>query len=123
MLSKKKVRCYKILAQVASNVDNYPVFVLYYEGWSNISLATCICCEELFVIDWENLKTQGLTNIANVDKCPKCNSPLKDTLREYPKTIKLPNGQLGSFSPDNGIPSDKDSLIVEFFEIIPDSSF
>ena len=121
MISKRKVRCYKTLAQVAANIYKYPVYVLFYEGWSNFSFVTCTNCAELFVIDWANPKTGGLIikDIAKSDKCPTCSSFLKDTLQNYPKTIKLPNGELGSFTTENFIPSDSETLIIEFFEIVP----
>jgi hypothetical protein len=110
-----------MLAHVAPGVYNYPVYVLFHEGSSHFSFVTCTNCGELFVIDWENPKTKGLTlrDIAASTNCPTCNSPLRDTLRDYPQTIKLPNGQFGSFTPDNYIPPDNETIIVEFFEIVP----
>jgi len=121
MITKRKIRCRITLAHVAPNIYNYPVYVVSYEGSSNFSLLTCSNCGELFVIDWENPKTKELTtrDIGGSNNCPVCNSLLGDTLRDYPKTIKLPNGQSGSFTPDNYIPPDDQTLIVEFFEIIP----
>ena len=121
MITRRKIRCYIALAHVAPNIYNYPVYLFSYEGWSNFSIVTCSNCGELFIIDWENPKTKGLTirEIGESGNCPTCNSLLRDTLQDYPKTIKLPNGQSGSFTPDNLIPPDSQTLIVEFFEIIP----
>ena len=123
-MNKKKIRCYKVLAHVAPHIHNYPVYFLSYEGWSNFTLETCINCGELFVIDWENPKTKGLNikEIVSSKRCPTCSFPLKDTIKDYPKTIKLSNGQLGSYTPDNFIPPDNESLIKEFYEIIPEKS-
>jgi len=124
MIPKRKIRCYITLASVAPNIYNYPVYSLFHEGWSNFSLVTCSNCGELFVIDWENPKTKGLTmrDIAASNNCPSCNSPLRDTLQDYPQTIKLPNGQSGSFTPDKSIPPNE-ILVVEFFELVPWSFF
>src|SRR6185369_11776563 len=121
MIIKKKIRCYKTFARVAPNVYNHLVYFLPYEGWSNFSLTTCINCGELFVIDWENPATQGLSikQIASSNICPTCGCILSNTIQEYPKTIKLSNGQLGSFIPETHMPPDNESLINEFFEIIP----
>jgi len=121
MIPKRKIRCYITLACVAPNIYNYPVYALFHEGWSNFSLVTCSSCGELFVIDWENPKTKGLTirAIAASNNCPSCNSPLRDTLQDYPQTIKLPNGQSGSFTPDKSIPPNSEILVVEFFELAP----
>ena len=123
MISKKKIRCYKAFAHVAPNIYNYPVYFLSYEGWSNFSLATCINCGELFVIDWENPATKGLSikEVASSSTCPICNSSLRDTIRDYPKTIRLSNGQMGSYIPETHIPPDNESLVMEFFEIVAPS--
>jgi hypothetical protein len=121
MIAKRKIRCYITLAHVALNVYNYPVYVLFHEGWSHFSFVTCTNCGELFVIDWENPENKGLPirNIAASNNCPTCNSLLRDTLQDYPQTIKLPTGEFGSFTPDHHVPPESESLIVEFFEIIP----
>jgi len=120
-MRKRKIKCYITLARVAPNVYSYPVYVLFHEGWSHFSFVTCTNCGELFVIDWENPKTKGLTawNVAASSTCPTCNALLRDTLQDYPQTIKLPSGQFGSFSPDNFIPPGNETLIVEFFELVP----
>lgn len=121
-MKKKKIRCYKTLANVYPGVNNYTVYFLVYEGWSNFSLTTCLNCGELFVIDWENHITNGssIVEVAGSCTCPTCNSLLKDTLRNYPQSIRLPNGNIGSFTPDNFIPADEESLILEVFEITPE---
>jgi hypothetical protein len=120
-MTKRKVRCFNKLANVYPGIFNYPVYYVAYEGWSNYSFATCISCGELFVIDWENPETEGLNinEIAGSESCPKCNSFLRDTIRNYPKAIKLPDGKIGSYIPDTYIPPDDESLIVEVFEIKP----
>jgi len=120
-MEKRKVACYQVLAHVAPGVYNYPVYCMIYEGWSNFSLTTCINCGELFVIDWENPLTNSLTvqQVASLNKCPTCDSLLKETIRSYPSSIKLPNNQIGTFTPGNRIPSDNETLIMDFFEILP----
>jgi DNA-directed RNA polymerase subunit RPC12/RpoP len=92
---------------------------MIYEGWSKNSLATCIECGELFVIDFENPKFDNLNLIEIVGNtfCPKCNSKLKDTIKEYPKHIKLVNGEIGSFVSNQFIPNDNETIIAEFYEI------
>jgi hypothetical protein len=52
MIKKKKIRCYKTLANVYPGVFNYEVYYLVYESWSFFSFATCMNCGELFGIDW-----------------------------------------------------------------------
>jgi hypothetical protein len=120
-MTKRKVRCFKKLANVYPGIFNYPVYYLTYEGWSNYSFATCINCGELFVIDWENPQTEGLNinEIAGSESCPVCNAFLRDTIRDYPQTIKLPDEKIGSYMPDTYIPPDDESLIIEVFEIKP----
>lgn len=73
------------------------------------------------MIDWENPATKGLNikEVASSNICPTCDSFLSNTIQEYPKTIKLSKGQFGSFIPDYHMPSDDESLIKDFFEIIP----
>jgi hypothetical protein len=120
-MKRIKVRCYKALANVYPGVFNHPVYYLTYEGWANYSLSTCINCGELFAIDWENPKTKGLNihEIAGHDPCPKCKVLLSSSIRDYPNTIKLPDGKIGSYIPDNYIPPDHESLIIEVFELVP----
>jgi hypothetical protein len=116
-----KVRCFNKLANVYPGIFNHPIYYLTSEGWSNYSFATCINCGELFVIDWENPETKGLNihEIAGSESCPKCNAGLRDTIRDYPQHIKLPNGKIGSYIPGTYIPPDDESLIIEVFEIKP----
>jgi hypothetical protein len=99
---------------------DFPIYFIVYEGWSNFSLATCINCGEIFVIDLENPNTFSLSleQIAEKSVCPTCNSNLKETIRGYPQTIRLPNGKLDNFRPSNIIPSDEGSIIMDFFEIL-----
>ena len=120
-MNKKKIRCYEVYVQVANNIYNYPVYLVVYEGWSHFSLATCNNCGELFVIDWENPATKGLSiiDISSTINCPKCKISLKETIRDYPKTIKLPNGLMGSYIPDTMITPDTESFIMEFYELTP----
>lgn len=121
-MRKKKIRCYKTFINDYPGVKDFPVYYLAYEGWSSYTLATCLQCGELFVIDWENPKTKDLSSIevAGSACCPTCNSLLKDTMREYPKTIKLPNGKIGTYVPTGIIPPDEESLVLDFFEITPE---
>lgn len=117
----RQIRCYKVFAEVSPGVYNYPVYCISYDGWSNISLATCINCGELFAIDWENPLSNGLNieKIASSYVCPKCGVSLKDTIRRYPETLRLPNGNLGSFTPAKSIPSDDHFITLEVFELLP----
>jgi hypothetical protein len=105
------------LAHVFPGIYNYQVYYVIYDGWSNVSLATCINCGELFVIDWENPKS--ISEIAASKTCPKCDAVLNDTLRNYPEVIRLPNGELGSYIPDTIIPPDNESVAIDFFELRP----
>ena len=120
-MRKRKIRCYKALINDYPDVNDFPVYYLTYEGWSSFSLTICIQCGELFVIDWENPNTKGLSSgeVADSACCPTCNSLLKNTLRDYPQTIKLPNGKIRSFVPTAIIPLDEESLVLDFFEIVP----
>ena len=115
---KLKTRCYQSRLRLSdTNID---IFYLVQEGWKK-SLATCINCGELFVIDWENPKTSGLDihKIGSGQSCPKCNSKLEKTLRNYPETFRTKDGELGSFIPSNEIPSDEESIIKEFWALTP----
>ncbi len=116
-MRKRKIRCYKAFINDYPSVNDYPVYYLAYEGWSIFSLTTCIQCGELFVIDWENPNAKGLSSseVAGSTCCPTCNSMLKDTMREYPQTIKLPNGKIGTYVPIGIIPPDEESLVLDFF--------
>ena len=118
-MKTRKIRCYETLANVYPGIYNYPVYYLNHDGWSDFSLATCINCGELFVIDWEDPLKEGLslTEIANALHCPTCNSFLKETIRNYPETIRLTNGKIGSYIPDTYITSDDQSLVKEIYEI------
>ena len=120
-MNKRSIRCYITLAQVAPTLYNYPVYCMIYEGFYSYSLVTCISCGEIFVIDWENPATKGLSiqQVASVNKCPACGSLLKDTIKRYPESIKLPNGQVGTFKPDNYLPPDNETIIKDLYEIIP----
>jgi hypothetical protein len=73
-MKKKKIRCYKVHANVRQGAFNYPVYNVVKDGWSNFSLATCTNCGELFVIDWENPATKGLNivDMAATHLCPTC---------------------------------------------------
>lgn len=78
-------------------------------------------CSEIFVIDWENPVTNGMSinEIAGKSCCPLCGLLLKDTLRNYPQNIKLPNGKIGCANASEFTTTDEDSIILDFFEIIP----
>lgn len=120
-MKKKEIRCYKEYANVYPGVYNYLVYFPTREGWSSFSFVTCINCGEIFVIDWENPLTSGktITEIAGNLSCPTCILPLRDTLKKYPEYIKLPNGKIGNFNPNNFTSSEGESLISGFYEIIP----
>jgi hypothetical protein len=114
-MEKIKVRCYKAFGNVYPGVSNYPVYYFVYEGWSNKTFTTCINCGELFVVDWENPETKGMSvfEMAHSKDCPTCKSALKDTLRNYPEVIRISEGKLGSFKPDQIILPDSESILVD----------
>ncbi len=118
-MEKIKVRCYKAFANVHPGVWNYPIYYFTYDGWSNKTFTTCIQCGELFVIDSENPETERKSafDIAYSKDCPTCKSALKDTLRNYPEEIRLPDGKLGSFKPDQLIPPDSESIILDVYQL------
>lgn len=120
-MKKRSIRCYKEYANVYPNVYNHLVYFPSREGWSSFSFVSCMNCGEIFVIDWENPITKGMSilEIAGSCPCPTCGLQLKDTIKDYPKNIKLPNGKIGSFKPSNITSSDEESLVLDFFEIIP----
>ena len=122
MITKKQIRCYKTLINADPGVVDFPVYYVVYEGWSNLSFATCINCGELFFVDWENPETRGLNieEVAGFNNCPRCHSPLKATIKRYPENIKLPNGKIASYVPDPIIPPHEESLILEVFELKPE---
>lgn len=122
-MKKVSVRCNKEYVNVFSGVYNHPVFFPLRGGWSSFSIVTCINCSELFVIDWENPATEGLTtaDIAGNKNCPTCEASLKLTLRKYPEFILLPQGKVGSFNPKDFISSNDESQFCDFFELLPES--
>jgi hypothetical protein len=84
-------------------------------------LCTCVQCGESYVIDFENPRIAGKTvqQIAGDALCPRCGSPLRDTIQPYPETFRTEDGRLGSFDPGRTIPPDSESLVKEFLELRP----
>lgn len=121
-MKKRMVRCYVGYA-IADGIYNDKVYHLVYEGWLYLVLTTCINCGELFVIDKENPQTAGrnIEQIAGSQHCPKCNSILKDTLKEYPQTFRTKDGRIGSFHPPSQISPDNKNVVIEFWEMRPES--
>ena len=60
-----------------------------------------------------------MADLAKGMRCPSCNASLSETIRRYPQTFRAPDGSLGSFDPGTIIPPDNESLVREFFEIVP----
>lgn len=120
-MQKKKIRCLIKYENVARGVYNHKVFLPLKSGWSNNSLVTCTNCGELFVIDWENPKTENLSvkQIAGSTLCPSCNVVLSMYLASYPATIRISENQFGSFNDDAISNEDEESEIVEFYELRP----
>jgi hypothetical protein len=120
-MKRRKIRCFTGFAE-AGGVYNIKVHYLSYEGWSNFRLVSCINCGELFVIDYENPKTAGLSigEIAGQKFCPNCGCKLCEHLHEYPKCFRTRTGIMGSFEPPKYIPPDVESSILEVWELIPD---
>ena len=85
-----------------------------------IKLFTCIECGEIFVIDFENSNLAGKTagQIAGNTTCPKCRTPLRESIRSYPENFRANNGQIGHFKPERIIPPDSDSLVMAFLELV-----
>lgn len=120
-MDKVKLRCFKEFAQVYPGVFNHPVYFTIFDGYVSFKLYTCINCGELFAIDLENPHIADMTakKIAGDQSCPTCNDSLKRTLEEYPKTIRLADGRLGSFDPGNYIPPDDASEFLHIYEVKP----
>ena len=118
-MKKRTIRCYKVFANVYPDVYNYSLYYLIHEGWSNFSLATCIHCGERFVIDLENPEIKGISisELAGSKTCPVCHSELRTTIRNYPETIKLPEGKTGTFKTNSLILPDNEGLLMDVFEI------
>lgn len=120
-LTKREIRCHKAFVQVAPNVNNFTVYIVLYDGFSNFSIVTCNNCGELFVIDWGNPLTYRLTlkDITKSINCPTCSFNLEHTIRAYPQHIVLSNGQVGTFDIQNFAPDNSEIINKEFYEIIP----
>jgi len=120
MMQRKKIRCFIKYVNVAPGIYNYKVYLPIKSGWNNHSLATCINCGELFIIDWENPETENLNlkQIAGSKRCPSCNVVLDTHLANYPATIRISKNLFGTFREDS-VSNEEDSEIVEFYEIRP----
>ncbi len=119
-MKTRKIRCYYSYAK-AGNKFNNKVYYTIEEGWSKISLCTCLRCGELFAIDFENPNSVNLTikdfGIGNF--CPKCGSDLESTLEKYPEKFVTQSGEIGSYAPNRFIPPDSESEIIEIWELFP----
>ncbi len=116
-MNKRKVRCYTAYVE-AGGIYNNEVLYLAQEGYK-LQLMTCINCGELFVVDLENPESQGLAiaQIAGRNICPKCKTPLINSMRNYPETFVGRNHVIGSFIPSSWIPPSEESKIIELWEI------
>ena len=118
-MNKRLVRCYEGFGSTDRR-SNVEVFYIIPEMYAK-ALYTCTECGEVFVADLENPAFAG-REVADVVKgmnCPSCNADLSATISSYPKTFRAPDGSLGSFDPGTIIPPDSESLVREFFEIVP----
>ena len=120
-MKKRSIRCYKEYVNLYPNIYNYLVYFPLREGWSSFSFVSCMNCGEIFVIDWENPLTKGMSisETASNSTCPTCGMPLKETIKDYPQNIKMSNGEIGRFSLINYSTSNEESLVLDFFEISP----
>lgn len=121
-MKKKKIRCFKICANIGHNNYNYEVIIPLKSGWNNNSIVTCKKCGELFVIDWENPAAANLSiqEIAGASKCPTCQSQLANQVTNYPEIIRVSEGIFGSFNEDFAEYSDEQTEIFELYELRPE---
>ena len=119
-MNKRKVRCTIAYAE-AGGIYNHKVYWTWSEGFSANVLVSCTYCGEIFVINQDNPATAGLTinEIAGNQLCPNCGEKLEETIKEYPETFRTKGGMLGSCIHPNRIPPDDETMILEFWEIIP----
>lgn len=118
-MNKRLVRCYLGYGSTDRR-SNVEVFYVAPEMYAK-ALFTCLECGEIFVADLENPAFAG-REIAEVVKglrCPSCNADLSESICSYPQKFRAPDGALGSFDPGTIIPPDNESLVREFFEIVP----
>ena len=119
-MKKKRIRSFVSYVNVAPGVYNQPVYNVIHDGFSNFSLATCLDCGELFVIDKEDPKTYQKTmqQLAGDLDCPTCKHVLAQSIASYPERIWLAKGRYGSAPTDRLIPPDADHIVKEFYEIV-----
>lgn len=118
-MKKRAVRVFKGYAHHAG-VYNQPVFFLSHDGYK-ISLAICSICSALFVIDWENPATEGLSikDLSKHQSCPQCSAPLEQTIMGYPESFVAENGEIGSFIPPTTTPVESEGEVVHLWELTP----
>jgi DNA-directed RNA polymerase subunit RPC12/RpoP len=118
-MKKRLVRCFVGFGTTGGR-SNIEVFYVVPEMYAK-ALYTCLECGEVFVADLENPAFAGRESaeVVKGTRCPSCNADLNQTISCYPQTFRAPDGSLGSFDPGTIIPPDNESLVREFFEIVP----
>ena len=104
----RRIKCFLTFVSPLPGIYNQPVYNILHDGFSNLNLATCLNCGELFVIDYENPKTFQilLHDLVEKLKCPTCEHNLAAVIAKYPETIWLSKDRYGSYVPDAIIPAD-----------------
>lgn len=117
-MKTRLVRCYKGFASLAGKFNIEVFYTIPEMGYWN-KLFVCVKCGALFVLDSENPRSRGRTieDIVSGVLCPKCNSHLRETIRDYPQNFLTDDGSVGHFEPERIIPPDSQSITKEFFEI------
>jgi hypothetical protein len=121
-MRKKKIRCFKIYVSVVKDIYNYELKLPFGgDGYNSHTLATCMNCGELFVIDWDNPATEHLDiyEIAGKELCPTCGSLLQKSIANYPQTIRVSEGVFGSFDQEQSFGQPWSNETVEFYELWP----
>lgn len=117
-MNKSKVRCWKMENWRKDQLVPDVIYITYPEENTGHDLVTCLRCGHVYAVSIAKMvyvgpdlkqKLKGVT-------CINCSAALDVNYAPYPENYFV-NGQILKFDRPLEIPSDPDSLVVEFDEI------
>ena len=120
---KISVRCWEIKNYRALETCPDSLFINYLEENSGHELITCISCGEVYDVTVVKEVYIGppLDKKVKGMKCVNCGGNLEDNFDYYPETY-IASGAKYTFTRNMEIPTDKESLVKDFYGIYEQDS-
>lgn len=112
----RQVRCWNVENHRAVVEKTDVLYITYPEDNNGYDLISCLHCGQIYAVDVSKMVYvgPGLEELIKTVKCISCGRNLSETYAQYPEKYLSGDRTICEYEKPLRIPSEEDSVIIEF---------